>query len=83
MSKSTTVKEQSGTGKSGRTTVRIGRSKVPRLPHERDESSDRADPEPTPQMRRAAADVEAGRVDTDKGPVLDSSYRKLRDKPPR
>ena len=55
---------------------------VPRTPNEHDESADsQAAQQPSGQRvgRQAAQDVERGLVDTDKGPVLDQAYEKLRD----
>jgi hypothetical protein len=46
----------------------------PRLPHERDESSDPGAPvqdETRKLGRQAASDIERGLVDTDRGPVLE------------
>ena len=48
----------------------------PRLPHERDESSDSQQTEPSHRMRKAQADVESGRVDTDRGTPADDAYQK-------
>lgn len=49
----------------------------PRLPHERDESSD-SQTEPPAEVRevgrQAAQDLQRGLVDTDRGPVLDRLY---------
>ncbi|MDN3920668.1 hypothetical protein [Roseateles violae] len=69
-----------------RTRAEIAGEPTPRMPHERDESADtaqQAPAAPTPQMRRGYADASSGRVDTDKGPVLDRSYHKLREEEPR
>ena len=58
---------------------------APRMPHERDESADsQAASEPSSQRMAQAAreDVERGVVDTDKGPVLDETYEKLREDNP-
>jgi hypothetical protein len=55
--------------------------RVPRAPHERDESADsQAGGEPSGERMANAAreDVERGVVDTDKGPVLEESYEKQR-----
>jgi len=52
-----------------------------RTPQERDESTDsQAASEPAGQRMAQAAreDVERGLVDTDKGPVLDETYDKVR-----
>lgn len=56
--------------------------RVPRMPHERDESADsQRSSEPSGQrMARAAQeDIERGVVDTDKGPVLDETYEQFRE----
>jgi hypothetical protein len=58
----------------------------PRLPHERDESSDsQQHGEPAGQAvgEQALDDLKSGKVDTDRGPVMDDVYRKtLRNSPP-
>ena len=68
-------------------TVARERTAEPRLPHERDESADnqrKGDTQPDDVGRKAYEDVVAGRVDTDRGPVLEELFRtKLRrDEPP-
>lgn len=58
----------------GNTRVQQDGEHAPRLPHERDESSDshRApDGPPSEVGRQAHSDVKRGVVDTDRGPVLD------------
>jgi len=56
---------------------------APRLPHERDESSDRSTSAPSDVMRRARDDVESGKSPTDKGEATDEVYRRsLRDRTP-
>lgn len=60
---------------------RAGES-APRLPHEHDQSADsQVDRAPAHQERadKAHDDVERGAVDTDKGPVLDQVYDKVRE----
>ena len=47
---------------------------APRLPHERDESSDSQDGKPNALMKQAHLDLERGLVDTDRGPVMDKLY---------
>jgi hypothetical protein len=51
------------------------------MPHERDESAD-SQPAEEPSAKRMGAvahdDMERGLVDTDKGPVLDETYDKVR-----
>jgi hypothetical protein len=57
--------------------------RAPLAPHERDESADsQAASEPSGQRmaQPAREDVERGVVDTDKGPVLDETYEKLRER---
>ena len=68
-------------------TVARGRTAEPRLPHERDESADsqrKGDTQSDDVGRKAYDDIQAGRVDTDRGPVLEELFRtKLRrDEPP-
>jgi hypothetical protein len=56
--------------------------RAPRMPHERDESADSQQPsEPSGQRMGAIAhdDLAEGQVDTDKGPVLDATYDKVRE----
>ena len=48
----------------------------PRLPHERDESSDSQGGVSRDAGRQAAADLAAGRTDTDRKPVLDATYER-------
>lgn len=57
-------------------------TRAPRAPHERDESADsQAAGEPSSRSMGQAAreDIERGVVDSDKGPVLDDVYDRLRD----
>jgi hypothetical protein len=63
------------------------RRRVPKLPHERDQATggdataaDTGDGN-RELMRRAKEDIESGRQDTDRGPVADSTYHKLRKQP--
>jgi hypothetical protein len=54
----------------------------PRLPHERDESADsqaEGDPSARSVGQAAREDIERGVVDTDKGPVLDEVYDRVRE----
>lgn len=50
----------------------------PALPHERDESSDMTGGEPSESMRQAHRDLARGLQDTDRGPEIDRTYRKLK-----
>lgn len=61
---------------SGQTTPHLTPGAGPRLPHERDESSDSQPQAPGKVIRQAGKDVERGLVDTDKGPVLDEVYER-------
>jgi hypothetical protein len=56
--------------------------RVPRAPHERDESADSqgtSDPSARGVGEAAREDIERGVVDTDKGPVMDETYDRVRD----
>jgi hypothetical protein len=60
--------------------VRVMRetTREPRLPHDRDESADsQQQPAPDPMVQKAYKDAKAGRVDTDRGPVLEELGRRL------
>jgi len=59
-------------------TVARGRTSEPRLPHERDESADsqvQGNTQSEEIGRKALEDIRAGRVDTDRGPVLEELFR--------
>jgi hypothetical protein len=58
------------------TTPSIEGEPAPRLPHERDESSDSQQSGPRDVIRQAHDDVERGLVDTDRGPPLEETYRR-------
>ena len=61
----------------GNTKVEQGGDSAPRLPHERDQSSDSQeaqDGQPSEVGRKGHDDVERGVVDTDRGPVTDRVY---------
>ena len=73
--KSDTLKDAGG----GNTKVEQGGESSPRLPHERDQSSDSQqtpDGNPPAIGRKAHDDVERGLVDTDRGPVADEVYNR-------
>jgi hypothetical protein len=56
------------------------RTREPRLPHDRDESADSQNKSATDAQgigRKAYEDVKAGRVDTDRGPVIEELGRRL------
>ena len=55
-------------------------TREPRLPHDRDESADsqvKAAPDVRGIGHKAYEDVTAGRVDTDRGPVIEELGRRL------
>lgn len=57
-------------------------SSAPRLPHERDESSDaHRDAAPRPVMRKAHEDIVKGRVDTDRGAPMHETYQRQKEAP--
>ena len=59
----------------GKTKTEQGGESAPRLPHERDESSDSQQNQDGSEMgRKAMEDVERGVVDTDRGPEADRVY---------
>ena len=58
--------------------VAIEGEAVPKMPNERDESPVSAGTEPRPVIQQAHDDVESGKQDTDRGPVMDRTYRKLK-----
>ncbi|MBC7394507.1 hypothetical protein RCH10_000620 [Variovorax sp. GrIS 2.14] len=62
---------------SGKTKVQQDGDSAPKLPHERDQSSDSqetADGEPTRVGKQGHADLERGLVDTGTSPVTDKVY---------
>lgn len=61
---------------SGKTRSATDGQAAPRLPHERDESSDSGRSAPRPVIRQAQRDVDDGKVDTDRGPPADAAYQK-------
>ena len=67
----------------GETRARVKGHPAPRLPHERDESSDSAGAKPSEVMQQAHDDVEAGKTETDRGEATDEVYgRALRGNTP-
>jgi hypothetical protein len=49
----------------------------PRLPHERDESSDSGTVQPSEVMRKAADDAQSGRTDVERSPQTQGHYSDL------
>jgi hypothetical protein len=70
-----TVTARQGTGS---VKVSILRKRVPRLPHERDESADSQGSEPRPVMRQASADLKRGLEDTDRGREMNRLHLRFR-----
>ena len=67
----------------GKTLPNVSGRPAPRLPHERDESSDSGVGAPSDIMRRAHDDAVSGKHSTDKGEATDAVYRRnLRDSTP-
>jgi hypothetical protein len=64
----------------GVTAVSHDTKRAPKLPHERDESTDAMASAPRKRIKQAHDDLERGLVDTDRGPVIDATYRKLKQK---
>lgn len=62
----------------GETRASVDQENLPRLPHERDESADSQGGAPRADMQQASKDLKRGLVDTDRGPVTDSTYKKLK-----
>lgn len=50
----------------------------PALPHERDESGSMTGGLPSESMQQAHRDLERGLQDTDRGPEMNRTYRKLK-----
>lgn len=70
----------------GRTTARTATTPasrpLPQLPHERDQSTDPSAPGRSPRgvIKQAHRDVGRGLQDTDRGPAMDETYRRVRRK---
>lgn len=83
MAKASSPAKSSGASPGGRTSAsQEHEGKVPRLPHERDESSDsQPDADPTAQNRakgrQAHEDTRRGVRDTTRGEQADETYRRL------
>ena len=69
--------ESTGTSdERARTQANVKGQSAPRLPHERDESSDSGTGAPSDVVRRAHDDVVGGKTGTDKGEATDEVYRR-------
>jgi len=67
----------------GQTAPNVAGRPAPRLPHERDESSDSGVGAPSDLMRQAHDDATSDKTGTDKGEATDAVYqRNLRDDTP-
>jgi hypothetical protein len=62
----------------GVTAVSHDAQRAPKLPHERDESTDDMAGGPRKLIKQAHDDLRRGLTDTDRGPVSDATYRKLK-----
>ena len=72
-----TESEKTASSDDGKTRSQQEGESVPRMPHERDESSDSQQNQDgsAPEVgKRALNDIERGAVDTDRGPVTDRVY---------
>jgi hypothetical protein len=68
---------------SGKTLPEVAGQSAPRMPHERDESSDSGTGAPSEVVRRGHDDIASGKTGTDKGEATDAVYRRsLRDSTP-
>ena len=59
-------------------TARAGK-RGPSLPHERDESVGKTDVAPRKIMQQAKADIDSGKVATDRSEATDAAYRKQKE----
>lgn len=67
----------------GKTLPDVEGKSAPRMPHERDESSDNGTGAPSEVVRRARDDVVGGRTGSDKGEATEDVYRRsLRSRTP-
>jgi hypothetical protein len=64
--------------RNSKVSVSISQRRVPRLPHERDESADSQRGEPKKVIQRAAADLKRGQQDTDRAAEMNQVYKKLK-----
>jgi hypothetical protein len=71
---------QKGRAAGGVTAVSHDTGRTPKLPHERDESTGGMASGPRKRIKQAQQDLERGLTNTDRGPVLDATYRKLKQK---
>lgn len=62
--------------RSGSTHSDVDGEVSPRMPHERDESSDSGTRNADPVMEKAAEDVASGKQQTDRGEVTDALYQR-------
>ncbi len=58
--------------------ARTSRFSIPKLPHERDESTDGKASIPSNVMTQASLDQVRGLKDTDRGPQMAKTYKKLK-----
>jgi len=63
----------------GKTRAALARKRVPSLPHERDESVGKNDDAPRKIMQQAKADIDSGKVATDRSEATDAAYRRQKE----
>jgi len=81
MNKAIKAKNPTAAGRIGRlvkVSVTVAGRRVPRLPHERDESADNQGGEKRKVIQQASADIKRGLKDTDRAEESDRTYRKLK-----
>jgi hypothetical protein len=63
----------------GKTSAALAGKRGPSLPHERDESVEKTDVAPRKIMQQAKADIDSGKVATDRSEAADAAYRKQKE----
>jgi len=71
-------KQQRTTAHGGIEGLGVGDEPDAKLPHERDESAGNAADAPRGEVQKAYEDAKRGMPDTDRGPVMDDTYHKVR-----
>ena len=63
----------------GKRRAALAGKRAPSLPHERDESVRKADVAPRKIMEQAKADIDSGKMATDRSEATDAAYRKQKE----
>ena len=63
----------------GKRRAALAGKRGPLLPHERDESVEKTDAAPRKIMQQAKADLDSGKVATDRSEATDAAYRKQKE----